>query len=282
MNRFLSIALLALFVSGPALGQPHANTQANNASQPEADDSKPDLGPSPITSDDAKGGSGHKEEKCHYDGPKWFAGFYCFFAGHEKFWVSFGTLVLAAFTTILGAATIFLARATNRLVSGADSTAQRQLRAYVMADIGDIRLRENHALETMIYLKNFGQTPAYDVKSWVDMRVGNPNNPPFAQRLPFEQITMIGPGSKFIIGPDRISISAEVPNQIKNGTKVIFVWGETSYRDAFGHRWVYRYCTRNSKIMMNIADELGTIAPGWALSPYPGLGYQEHEAEDEG
>ena len=35
MNRFLSVALVVMFVSGSALGQPHTNTDTNNASQPD-------------------------------------------------------------------------------------------------------------------------------------------------------------------------------------------------------------------------------------------------------
>jgi hypothetical protein len=130
-RHFVIVALLAVFVSDAALSEPNTNADANNASQPQAVGNKADFKATAVTGDDAKGGSEHKEEKCRYDGPKWFSGFYCFFAGHEKFWVSLGTLVLAAFTTILGSATIFLASAAKRLVLGAEDTAQRQLRAYV-------------------------------------------------------------------------------------------------------------------------------------------------------
>src|SRR4051812_8501394 len=119
LSRLLIVVLLALFACGPSLGETHTNADPNNPSKPEAVDSKSDLKPPDVTSDDTKGGSKQKAEECHYGGPSWFAGFYCFFAGHDKFWVSFGTLVLAAFTTILGFATIFLTRATNRLVFGA-------------------------------------------------------------------------------------------------------------------------------------------------------------------
>jgi hypothetical protein len=203
---------------------------------------------------------------------------------HEKSstdrWVMIFTGAVALFNLLLVGATVLLYRAGEKQLNHLSETAERQLRAYVLVDTSDIRLRDGHTLEAFIFLKNFGQTPAYDVKSWVDMRVAGPQRLPFDQNLPFGFQTMIGPGGNFIIGPDQISISAEVPDQIKTGTKVIFVWGEVSYRDTFGKRWIFRFYVRNSKIMMNIADGLGVIAPGWAFEPYPDFGYQEHEVEN--
>ncbi len=68
------------------------------------------------------------EERCEYRGPAWFSGFYCFFALHDKFWVAFGTLVLAVGTGVLGFATVFLWRATRDLVSDAKTAGAEQLK----------------------------------------------------------------------------------------------------------------------------------------------------------
>jgi hypothetical protein len=247
MKRFLSIVLMALFVNGPALCQPHTNTDANNASQPEAVDSKPDLKPSPIAGEDAKGGSGHKKEQCDYKGPKWFAGFYCFFADHEKFWVSFGTLVLAAFTTILGFATVILARATNKLVRGADANAERQLRAYVLAVQGRVRrFAINEPVEIGITTKNTGQTPGYDCHQTISIAMRD--YPPSG---PFEDIIWSHPTYKSTIGPGEFSssfasfpdfkISQNQPNKIVAGKAAIWAYGEIRYRDAFGKAHVTKF-----------------------------------------
>lgn len=99
---------------------PQSDERANpqQAQAPGGQDTNPEPAhPPPITASEHKpeGGGDNKEHECRYNGPRWFAGFYCFFAEHEKFWVSFGTIILAAVTPILGAATVFLYRATRDL-----------------------------------------------------------------------------------------------------------------------------------------------------------------------
>lgn len=73
---------------------------------------------------------------------QWWGLFVEFVHANENFLVALGTLVTAAFTAILGAATMGLWIATRRLVKGADRTAERQLRAYVgMLDITVSKVR---------------------------------------------------------------------------------------------------------------------------------------------
>lgn len=236
---------------------------------------------SPYQPSDPTGGKQAKEYCSALTGPVLASGWaFLYWLGHVL--EGYGEAVIAVFTIVLAFATGLLWKATRDLVRGSEKTAERQLRAYVIIGESDIRLVEKHTLQTFIHLHNFGQTPAYDVQNWVDMRIGKPDSPPFAQRLPFQQSTLIGPGGDYIIAPDRISISLEVPDQIRTGTKVIFIWGEVLYRDAFGKRWIYRFFKRNSDVMMRITDTAGITSPGWGLSPYPGLGYQEHEAEYKG
>jgi hypothetical protein len=110
------------------------------------------------------------------------------------------------------------------------------------------------------------------------MRIAGASELPFSERLPFEQSTIIGPRGEYIIGPDLITPSNIDRDAVVRGSKIIFVWGETTYRDAFGKRWRFRFCARNSEIMMRITDAAGITSPGWALSPHPGFGYQETEA----
>jgi hypothetical protein len=138
MCGILFAAVVACNVLLPAHAlSPHPNhyTQAQDTQQPSAQNAETDhgVGAGPTATSNGERGSGgkDKEHECGYRGPQWFSGFYCFFAGHEKFWISFGTVILAAFTTILGAATILLWRATRKLVAGAELTSEQQLRAYV-------------------------------------------------------------------------------------------------------------------------------------------------------
>jgi hypothetical protein len=238
MNRFLSVVFLVLFVSGSALGQPHANTDANNASQPEAVKHKPESKPTEVTGGDTKAGSEHKEEQCRYKEPGWFTEFYCFFALHDKFWVSFGTLVLAAFTTILGIATAILAYATRRLVDGADDTAQRQLRAYVFPQNSEIRkFGSDQSPEGWVEIRNTGNTPAYKLQ-----RRGGIMLTPFpAQRFPEHDWTTpssksdLGPGGEVYLGPITFpnAFTREQIARVVSGESAIYLWGEIRYIDAF-------------------------------------------------
>jgi len=90
--------------------------------------------------------------------------------GGTEFWPPFrgyrlkvtDTLV-AAFTALLFFATIALWWSTRRLVKGAERTAERQLRAYIVANAGEVqRIEEGFLLSAT--LKNTGQTPAFNVR----------------------------------------------------------------------------------------------------------------------
>lgn len=94
--------------------------------------------------------------------------------------------VVAIFTAVLAFATYFLWRATVRLVRGAEKTAERQLRAYVLGNGGSIRIFQandgNRGLEAHYELKNFGQTPATRFRSWIAMDVLDIAANPFDKR----------------------------------------------------------------------------------------------------
>lgn len=129
----VGIAFIVFLMAVGGLSQPHHDRYAQNIQQPKAQDAKPAIqqGPRAITASDHNTDHWHpkKQEGCQYNGPRWFAGFYCFFADHEKFWLSFGTLILACATAILGWATIFLWRATRQLVIDARETGAGQVLA---------------------------------------------------------------------------------------------------------------------------------------------------------
>ncbi|MGF6309790.1 hypothetical protein ABIB82_004213 [Bradyrhizobium sp. i1.8.4] len=133
----LLFLLAALYLLGaPTLAQTNHNPDAQKAEQPEG--VKPDTKPeSSATSTHEPERSTHDrdkhEEHCEYRGPTWFSGFYCFFALHDKFWVAFGTLILAVGTGILGFATVFLWRATRQLVLDAKEASDNQFKVSMLA-----------------------------------------------------------------------------------------------------------------------------------------------------
>jgi len=190
----------------PISAQTNHNADAKKTEQSEAikPDAKPE-GSAASTHETERSAQdrGEHEERCEYRGPAWFSGFYCFFALHDKFWVAFGTLILAVGTGILGFATVFLWRATRQLVLDAkeasekqfevsmlaakaakesadtakiqaevardtlinmQDTAQRQLRAYLVVEARAIEDFEvGRITKGHFCIRNVGQTPPHDV-----------------------------------------------------------------------------------------------------------------------
>jgi hypothetical protein len=72
------------------------------------------------------------------------------------------TIVLAVFTARLWFSTEKLSESTKRLVEGAEDTARRQLRAYIVIHGKNVRQRPGRFISD-IEIVNTGQTPAYDV-----------------------------------------------------------------------------------------------------------------------
>lgn len=103
-------------------------------------------------------------------------------ASHDKEIVALGTITLAAFTVVLAFATTFLYLATKNLVEGADRNAAKQLRAYVFIAGGQVILDEaNGRISASISLKNFGQTPGYEFKTWTGIRIARSDEGTFGE-----------------------------------------------------------------------------------------------------
>lgn len=171
---------------------------------------------------------------------------------------------------LLFLATAWLAWGTWRLVEGADKTAERQLRAYVLVETarvvsayGDGRMRvweadTGHGGEpipidsgyqplAIFTFKNFGQTPAQDVEMF-----GNVAIVPW----PIREVDLpeldLGMGSREIIGPGgtrrKIELFAQphpiTPQEwagLTNGTQALVFFGEVRYVDAFNKKRITRY-----------------------------------------
>jgi hypothetical protein len=124
--------------------------------------------------------------------------------------------------------------ATSTLASGAEDTAERQLRAYVGVRGGDIRYVLGGWRVWVDYINN-GQTPAHDVKGSISVELLDID--PKRVFPPAEEWY----GSWVIIPqayatPDRIvAVSSAEDRAMQNGTssKAVFVWGHIAYRDVF-------------------------------------------------
>src|SRR6187431_2243000 len=72
----------------------------------------------------------------------------------------YGEAVIAVFTIVLAFATGLLWKATRELVRGAEKTAERQLRAYVLPEKAVLTNISDAEPRYIFNAKNYGQTPA--------------------------------------------------------------------------------------------------------------------------
>ena len=189
---------------------------------------------------------------------------------HEGFFVG-------AFTGCLFFATVLLWRVTNDTLKHAERTAERQLRAYVLTEGGAIKLLQEELafdgrrahVEFHIRVKNFGQTPAYNLTNWMFIDVFDWDyTGPFTAAPPPDQrpsSSPLGPGNGTFLNDWR-TISPKSFAGIKDGTKAIFIWGEVNYVDAFGNERFVKFRMGNGRPTSAAAGE--PERPGWPLFPH--------------
>lgn len=131
-------------------------------------------------------------------------------------------------------------------VALAKDTAERQLRAYVCIASGLVKFRHPGIPEAQVDFANYGQTPAYDVHSWIHMWI---ESHPLRIVLPepprgFEMSTaVLPPGGQ----PHSLAIDKKPPVQedarglLCTSQGTIYIYGMIRYRDAFGKERTTRY-----------------------------------------
>jgi hypothetical protein len=137
-------------------------------------------------------------------------------------------------------------------VEVARRTATRQLRAYACLEGGSVKPKELEdgkvLLDGFVRLKNFGQTPAKDFRSWVAMRVQNASDWPFDQISEGLGKAIMSPQGEANL-PVRLTVTKQTLDEIRKGTKRIFVWGGCDYTDVFGkNRYLKFYMWNNPEI----------------------------------
>lgn len=150
-------------------------------------------------------------------------------------------LIVAIFTATLWTTTRQMWRASVEQLRHSEVTAERQLRAYVMIEKAHIEnLQIGKTPKARIVIKNWGQTPAYNVTHWCAVGFGPypipPNNPlPGSDE---EEVEMpprpIAPGGDFHLWADGdCEINQVRMNALKSGHYAIYVAGCVRYTDAF-------------------------------------------------
>lgn len=192
-----------------------------------------------------------------------------------EFWPSFmgyrlkiTDTLIALFTALLFFATIALWLSTRGLVRGADDTSKKQLRAYI--GVQDIVLKcagfsdQNyrpidrsighiHKDFILLTIKNFGLTPAYDTRIWVNWqstaypqrlsdRFSYPDQGIVDENEP--QVTV----SQHVLHRDQsytgiIAIYDLSPFILTKQQKtMLYIYGHIDYRDIYHRRWSATFC----------------------------------------
>jgi hypothetical protein len=145
------------------------------------------------------------------------------------------TLILSLATALVLAlqffAFIYQALLLRRSIRSAERTTRRQLRAYVHIDIAGAALKvADGVAKATLMLRNFGQTPAYDL--WVTG--GSAIAPVFAE-APVGRTSAgaLGPGATFTL-TTRLQVNNDMLATLQAGDLTLFLHGTVSYRDTFG------------------------------------------------
>jgi hypothetical protein len=135
---------------------------------------------------------------------------------------------------------------TDKLIETMRDTAIREQRAYVCLSHAKIEFRQERAPEIQVYMKNFGKTPAYDVRWWIHVWIAEY---PLREKLPEPPSTFQTAVSIFAPGGDpHIMVTRHdppIPEDMMShvGTEkgTIFVYGKVIYKDAFGNNRFTNY-----------------------------------------
>lgn len=154
------------------------------------------------------------------------------------------TGVLVLVTGVLAFVTTKLWKSTSELVNGAEDTAKRQLRAYVsVTPTGVASFAVGKIVTLDCVTKNHGQTPAFEISHTVG--IDSFENPlpsgfqyPPAPLVVNTNSTLFPRSQMFSWFYCPRTLTADEVENIATNRWRLHLWGETSYRDAFGVRHI--------------------------------------------
>lgn len=153
------------------------------------------------------------------------------------------TFGLTIFTGLLWGSTDKLWSAGERQLSHLSDTAERQLRAYinnVSATVSNVGAGQ--FVEVRVEIKNFGQTPAYNVRHHSQLTLAHfPWNESAIDSVPLSTSTM-GPGANaFNLVRSSQALTEELLIGLLTGRYACYVEGRVTYVDAFGRERFTNY-----------------------------------------
>jgi len=134
---------------------------------------------------------------------------------------------------------------TDATIAQMKDTAERELRAYIGVSNIRLDLRNLNKPMGVLEIKNFGRTPAMNVRTRIAIGI-NPYSPDL-QLPPFPELKA---GSVSSLFPDipqvsKVELKSSLPERLIIGTmeNTIYVYGWTTYNDVFGHEQLagFRY-----------------------------------------
>ncbi|MEI9891284.1 MAG: hypothetical protein WDN45_12750 [Caulobacteraceae bacterium] len=151
----------------------------------------------------------------------------------------------------MGIVTLWLVRKTEGLIRSAEKSSERQLRAYLSVSGMAFVEQDQHGtkFEVKTTIKNFGQTPAHDVRFRGRLEVLATNviqNFDFALvEIPTPEGVFLGPTQEKFYSNllDRILPPLAVSDLLNpSGGHKAVIWGTVWYKDAFGRRRYTNFC----------------------------------------
>jgi hypothetical protein len=145
------------------------------------------------------------------------------------------------------------AKATENSVDLSRTTAERQLRAYIVAGAKSVNINgpeDAVSVSMQIVIKNTGQTPAYDLT--VVSKTELLKHP---IKMPFNFTLISGPDpSRAVLGAGETTESESKGEKPFNGDEMmiaaepeagarIYTWGSVTYCDVFGHQHYTNFCS---------------------------------------
>jgi hypothetical protein len=186
-------------------------------------------------------------------------------AYEQKHPLEWAIFILLIFTWI---ATSVAACYTRNQWITADDQERRSLRAYVGIDWAAVLINSptQEQMTAWVRLKNYGTTPAYHVKSWLNF-----SKLPRDSILPFNQVGEAG--NEAILWPSGTgNLSSSQSNATDQQQLIIdrkgslFVWGHTDYIDAFNAPHFLDFKGRMDGPLDTIMSD-GREAHGWGFNP---------------
>jgi hypothetical protein len=124
----------------------------------------------------------------------------------------------------------------------AGDTTKRQLRAYVFVESAIAHSTQSGGWVKVV-IKNFGQTPAYRYTATLDTAIMDPSTVPrFPRPGSGTPGGSLAPSATIKMTKEFPQFTVQDGIAVRQGTKILYVFGQIEYTDAFNTTRYTRYC----------------------------------------